>query len=221
MKSGRKGQIFGGGMMFMIFGMAMIFFFMFYMMQFGGMMNFMRDYDEYPQAWSDYIDDAFGEGEDRTWRALTLFGLPFLFYFSAIQLSLTFIFSGAAAKFGYFSFKNIQRPLMVVCFTVAFLMLPGPMTYTLSGLFMMLSPILAIAIGILAMMGLFLVWTFVNKQMEETGVGAGAGYYPTEREREKEREKEERRSRGEIEIESTIIHGLGRIRDRLKNKSYA
>lgn len=170
MKLGRKGQIFGGGMMFMIFGIVMIFFFMMYMMQFGGMLDFMRDYDDYPNAWREYVDKAFMQEEDRGWRALTLFGLPFLLYFSVIQLSLTFVFSGAAARFGYFRFENIQRPLMVVCLTVAFLMLPGPMTYMLSGMFMMLSPIVAIAIAVLAMMGLFLVWTFVNQQMGGLGI---------------------------------------------------
>ena len=170
MNFGRKGQIFGGGMMFMIFGIAMIFFFMMYMMQFGGMMDFMRDYDDYPDAWRDYIDKAFMQEEDRGWRALTLFGLPFLLYFSVIQLSLTFVFAGAAQRFGHFSFQYIQKPLLIVCLSVSFLMLPGPMTYMLSGLFIMLSPIVAIAIAVLSMMGLFLVWTFVNQQMEAAGV---------------------------------------------------
>ena len=181
MKFGRKGFIFGGGMMFMIFGIAMIFIFMTYMFQFGGMMDFARDVDDYPQAWRDYVDTAFMEEEDRGWRALTLFGLPFLLYFSVIQLSLTFVFSGAASKFSSLNFKYIQRPLLVVCFVVAFLMLPSPMTYTLSGLFMMVSPIVAIAIAVLSIMGLFLIWTFVNKQMGDiTGVGVGEAAPPGE-----------------------------------------
>jgi len=145
--------------------------------------QFFQEPLSYPQAWERWSDETF-KPQHQPWRMLGLFFLPFVFYFAVNYLAFSITYLGAARIYGRSELQYIYRPILLICFVVAMLMLPSPVTFGLSGWFMGLSGMLPIFVIIFIGLGLPLTFVFVYAMARQV-----ASRLPTVPRREEEEER--------------------------------
>ena len=111
---------------------------------------------EYVDAWKTYGENAF-KAEDQPWRILSMFFFPFLFYFSMLYFAFNAAMIGLQ-RVGYYYTRNVNRPVAVLCFVMAFMQLPFPFTYFLYQFIGSLSPLMATFAWILPLVGIGLMF---------------------------------------------------------------
>ncbi|MDI6825766.1 MAG: hypothetical protein QMD36_01060 [Candidatus Aenigmarchaeota archaeon] len=167
MRFGRKGQGWG-----LILGLVIVTIIMaagFYLWQGASTGVWPTSPEAYIKMWKDFADAAF-KTEDQPWRMVGLFVFPFLIYFTLIFFALNVAIVGIQQRV-YYAYRNIERPLVVLCFAIAFMQLPFPFTYSLYGWFASLSPILIIMAWVLPIVGIALIFYTLR--------GLGLGGAPT------------------------------------------
>jgi len=153
MISGRKGQ-WG-----LILGLVIVTIAMtagFYIWQGASSGAWPSDPEAYIKMWKGFADAAF-RSENQPWRMIGLFVFPFLIYFSLIFFALNMAMIGVRQRFSYV-YPGVERPLVILCFAIAFMQLPFPFTYSMYGWFASLSPILIIFAWILPIIGIALIF---------------------------------------------------------------
>ena len=118
--------------------------------------------EDYIQAWKDYGEAAF-KAKDQPWRVVGMFFFPFLVYFSLLYFAFSVALVGIQQRFTYV-YGNIQRPIVVLCFAIAFLQLPFPLTYSLYGWLGSLSPIMLVFAWVIPIVGMVLVFYALRGQ---------------------------------------------------------
>ncbi len=145
--------------------------------------QFLQEPLSYPQAWERWSDETF-KSQNQPWRMLALFFLPFVLYFSVNYLAFSITYLGAARIYGKSELQYIYKPILLICFVVAMLMLPSPVTFSLSGWFMGLSGMLPIFVIIFIGLGLPLTFVFVYAMAQQV-----RSRLPTVPRREEEEER--------------------------------
>jgi len=112
--------------------------------------------EQYADAWKSYGDEVFAQ-EGQPWRMVGLFFFPLLIYFSMYYFAFSVALIGLRNQFSYI-FETVQRPVVVLSFAVAFIMLPFPLTYSIYGFMGGLSPILLVFAWVIPIVGLALVF---------------------------------------------------------------
>ncbi|KYK35665.1 MAG: hypothetical protein AYK18_02770 [Theionarchaea archaeon DG-70] len=179
MRFGKKGQ--GAGLVIAIIIIMVIL----SAISFISMNAFITGGESYPQAWENWADQTFEE-QDQPWRMISLFFLPFFLYFGLIFLSLTMVFGGIGRTGYYVRYSDVKKPVTIICFVIAMMMLPSPFTFTLSSFFIVLSPILSVIIFVMIMIGgvfgFYLFYGLARKAHETFPKGRGEREEPvTER----------------------------------------
>jgi len=131
----------------------------------GGLMP--TDPQAYADAWEGYGEEVFAE-EGQPWRMVGFFFFPLLIYFSMYYFAFSVALVGLQSKFPYV-YGNIQRPVVVLSFAVAFIMLPFPFTYSIYGFIGGLSPILLVFVWIIPIIGIAVAFSALR------GLGLGGG----------------------------------------------
>ena len=190
--------------------------------------------EDYVKDWKKYGETVF-KTEDQPWRMVGMFFFPFLVYFSLLFFAFNVTLVGLQRRFTYV-YRNIERPIVVLCFAIAFLQLPFPLTYSLYGWLGSLTPILLVFAWIIPIVGMVLVFYALRGQFQRTtSVG---GEVPSEgrvqpegqpverregekKETEKKEEKtiEESKGRDLLENWRRAIEGYWRLLDKIKNFS--
>ena len=129
----------------------------------GGVMP--TDPEAYIGAWETFGDAAF-KGEGQPWRMVGFFFFPLLIYFSMYYFTFSIALVGIQRKFPYV-WGNIQRPVVVLSFSVAFIMLPFPLTYSIYGFIGGLSPILLVLAWVIPIVGVAVAFSALR------GLGLG------------------------------------------------
>jgi len=120
------------------------------------------DPEEYAEAWEGYGDQVFKE-EGQPWRMVGFFFFPLLIYFSMYYFAFSVALVGIQRKFPYV-WGNIQRPVVVLSFAIAFIMLPFPLTYSIYGFVGGLSPILLIFAWVIPIIGIAVAFAALRGQ---------------------------------------------------------
>ena len=130
---------------------------------------FPTNAEEYAGAWETYGEEVFAE-EGQPWRMLGFFFFPLLIYFCMYYFAFSVALVGLQQKFSYV-YGNIQRPVVVLSFAVAFIMLPFPLTYSIHGFIGGLSPILLVLAWVMPIVGIAVTFSALRGQ----GLGGGPG----------------------------------------------
>jgi len=127
---------------------------------------------QYADAWKGYGEEVFTE-EGQPWRMVGFFFFPLLIYFSMYYFAFSVALVGLQRKFPYV-YRNIQRPVVVLSFSIAFIMLPFPLTYSIYGFVGGLSPILLVLAWVIPIIGVAVAFA----SLRGLGLGGRPGAAP-------------------------------------------
>jgi len=128
---------------------------------------------DYAAAWKDYGEATFTTSEgDQPWRVLSLFFFPILLYFSLIFFAINLVFANSKIERWY----DAQKPLIVFAFSVAFIILPFPTTYTLYQILGGITYIIPAFIWIVMITAVVMVF-YHTKQHQQDAIGGGKPWY--------------------------------------------
>ena len=115
--------------------------------------NFVSKPFVYTNDWDSWVNQVLST-EDQPFRLLTLFVLPFAFYFGVTTFIMSLVYSS--------NLGAVRRSIMVICFVISIMMLPSPITFQLYSLFMGLAPVMVVAFFGILLIGFF--WIFIMKK---------------------------------------------------------
>ena len=170
MMLGKKGQGWGliGGLVIVMIAITAGFYI--WQMVASGGEAMPTDPEAYAEAWKNYGDEVFAE-EGQPWRVVGFFFFPLLIYFSLYFFAFSVALVGIQKKFTYV-YGNIQRPIVVLSFAIAFIMLPFPTTYSMYNIIGALSPILLIFAWVIPIVGIALTF-YALRGMDWGGKSTG------------------------------------------------